>query len=275
MTDEFSDTAETPETASDEFAVASWTESFEPEDRDLIDVKGWRSPVDMLHSYRHLEQLVGSDTVRIPGAEADAEEVAGFWSKLGRPDAPDGYDIPTPPDMAAYSEDMASWFRDAAHECHMPLEMARRFHDKYVEKFIHETQALDTELAGERQRSDAELRYAWGDSYDRNKVLADRALRALGGDRLIEELRLSRLDSSAALAQAFAQIGERLYAEDGFLDADSGPGFGHSPVLARQEIQRLRADSAFMTVYGDRRHPEHEAAQQRMDQLYAVAREGS
>ena len=127
----------------------------------------------------------------------------------------------------------------------------------------------------ENQRANAELRASWGSAVDQKRSLADRALRALGGERLIDELRYSGLASNVALAQAFAAAGKQLFAEDGFVDAGGGKGFGHSPVSARKEITRLRADNEFMTAYGDRHHPEHETAQQRMEQLYSVAREGA
>jgi len=269
---EFNSASESEPIADQSF---EWVAAIEPADRSFVETKGWRSPGDVLQSYRHLERLVGGNTVRLPGAEATPEEVTAFWSQLGRPDSPDQYDIPAPQDMEAYSVELADWFRAAAHECHMPAEMARRFHDKYVEKFISETSQLNAELAAEQQRATAELQAAWGPSYDRKRALADRALRALGGERLIEELRVSGLSASPALAEAFAAAGEQLYSEDGFLEAGDSKGFGHSPDSARQEILRLRADSDFMSVYGDRRHPGHESAQQRMDQLYAVAREGS
>ena len=255
-------------------ATSDWTAEYAPDERDFIAVKGWRAPSDLLQSYRHLERLVGSDTVRIPGRDAPVDEIDAFWSRLGRPETPADYDISAPSDMAGYSQDMQDWFRDVAHECRMPTEMAQRFHDKYVEKFVTEASGLAAGLAEARQHTEAELRANWGVDYDRKQALADRALQALGGDRLVEELRLTGLDTSAALTEAFAAAGEQLLSEDGLEDDQGSQRFGHTPDSARQEIRRLRADAEFMNIYGDRRHAEHEAAQQRMDQLYAIAREG-
>lgn len=252
----------------------TWTEEFAPEDRSFVELKGWQTPGDVLQSYRHLESLVGSDTVRIPGEGSEPEEIAEFWSRLGRPDVADGYEISAPPDMEDYSADMADWFCQVAHDCHMPQEMAQRFHDKYVEKYISETSRLQANLAEERQHAETELRAAWGPAFDQKRIFADRAVRALGGARLVDELKHSGLSASVALAQAFAAAGEQLFAEDYFIQTDGNSGFRHSAESAQQEIGRLRKDPEFMAIYGDRHHLEHEAAQQRMNQLYAIAREG-
>ena len=122
----------------------SWTQGISKEEQGFVETKGWQSPVDMLQSYHHLKWLVGSDTVWMPSADDDLGEISDFWVQLRRPPSPDEYDIPVPPDMSEYSSDMADWFRETAYECNMPLEMARWFHDKYIEKFMAETFGLDT-----------------------------------------------------------------------------------------------------------------------------------
>lgn len=252
--------------------AAAWTEPFDEADRAFVANKGWESPADVLRSYRHLERRIGSH-VRLPGPGAAPEEVTAFWTELGRPERPEGYELPAPDDVPGYSADLADWFRQAAHAVHMPAEMAQRLHDRYVERFIEDARAMDIDLWQRAQAAEAELRAEWGPAFDRRRDLANRAIRALGGESLFAELQASGMADSVPLARAFATVGERLYAEDEFVEGAGARGFGHSPEAARQEIQRLRADAGFMSVYGDRRHPEHQAAQDRMDQLYTAARQ--
>lgn len=253
-------------------AAASWTEALGDDDRGFVRNKGWEAPADLLCSYRNLERKIGANTVRVPGPGAGPKEVVEFWSTLGRPEAPEGYEFPAPDDVPGYAPELADWFRKAAHAVHMPAEMAQGLHDKYIERYLEDAAELDLDSWRQAQTAEAELRRDWGPAFDHRRQLANRAIRALGGDRLFEELQATGMANSASLARAFAAVGERLYAEDRFLDGGEAKGFNRSPDVAQREIRRLRADPDFMTVYGDRRNSGHQAAQERMDQLYATAR---
>ena len=249
----------------------TWLDSLADDERGFVRNKGWSSPTDLLKSYRHLERKIGADAVRIPGPAAEPSDVAAFWSRLGHPESPEGYALPAPEDVPGYSDDMAAWFRQAAHAVHMPAEMAQLLHDRYVERFLQDARDADGEAYRRMQESEAELKAEWGAAFEHRRQLANRAIRALGGGPLFEELEASGMANSAALARAFAVVGEKLYAEDRFVEGGRTADFLPSPDAARQEIQRLRADGSFMAAYGDRRHPDHDAAQTRMDRLYDAA----
>ena len=272
MTDHTAESHDEAGSSADGVAAASWTEALDDDDRGFVRTKGWGAPADLLRSYRHLERKIGANTLRVPGPGAGPDEIVEFWSTLGRPDVPEGYEIPAPDDVPGYSPELADWFRKAAHAVHMPAAMAQGLHDKYIERHLADAAELDLDRFRQAQAAETELRRDWGPGFDHRRQLANRAIRALGGDRLFEELQATGMANSASLARAFAAVGERLYAEDRFFDGDEAKGFDRSPDVAQKEIHRLRADPDFMTVYGDRRHPGHEAAQERMDQLYATAR---
>ena len=84
----------TPETPAETPSEApAWLESFGVEDRAYIETKGWSDPSALLKSYQAAEQRIGGDpgnNVQIPDWD-DAEQVAAFNSKLGVPEAADGY----------------------------------------------------------------------------------------------------------------------------------------------------------------------------------------
>jgi hypothetical protein len=74
-------------------AGAGWIESFGVDDRAYIEQKGWSDPSALLSSYRAAEQRIGGDpsnTLQIPDWE-DSEQVSQFHSKIGVPEAADGY----------------------------------------------------------------------------------------------------------------------------------------------------------------------------------------
>ncbi|MBL8709838.1 MAG: hypothetical protein JNL25_11640, partial [Rhodospirillaceae bacterium] len=48
-----------------------WQSTLEPELGQLVEQKGWRSPSDVLSSYRHLERLVGAERIVLPAPDAE------------------------------------------------------------------------------------------------------------------------------------------------------------------------------------------------------------
>ena len=193
-----------------EMALPPWMEELPEPDIAFARTKGWSRPADLIRQYRDLETMVGPDQVRIPGEGATPVEMEAFWSRLGRPATTDGYTFSPGESATGYDTDLADWFRDAAHEVNMPVDMAEALHDRFLETRMEEAAAHWQADQARGAETAATLGREWGSAYDANLDLARRAVTEVGGDDLKEALEVSGMGNDPALIRTFAGIGRRL-----------------------------------------------------------------
>jgi hypothetical protein len=240
----------------------------------LISAKGWKGPGEALESYAGLESMLGQDRVVLPGKDAKPGDWDRFWTKLGRPEKPEGYAFAKPQGFDGYSDDFAQAFRGEAHRHGLSAKQAAALHDWWVDQTQEVAQSAESERsAAASQAASAlktEMEAAWGLARDEKLGAARRAARHFG----LAEAELSRLESlggSMKLLSALASIGEGLK-EDRLA---GGSASAVSPAGARAELARLEADKDFRAAYLDRGHPGHGEAVRRMTELALRAAPGA
>lgn len=144
----------------------------------------------------------------VPGDDAKPEDVAAFYSKLGRPESPDKYDLkkPTYPDGIPYDEAGEKWFREAAHGLGLNGKQAQALFDKYHERVLGDLQAIETKRAEAKKTAEATLRGEWGDKYDENIALVGRALKKFGNDEFVQFVDQSGLGNNPMMLKVFHNI---------------------------------------------------------------------
>ncbi|MCX7354764.1 MAG: hypothetical protein NTY59_08050 [Alphaproteobacteria bacterium] len=264
-------TAPTAETA------VHWTGTLAPELKALAAHKGWRGPEDALRSYAHLERAFGADKVALPGKDAKPEDWDALYTRLGRPTAPEQYDladVARPDGMPWNAEGERAMLREM-HAAGLSNRQARHLLSKYAEM---QGGAWSTAAShGARRVEDAQtaLRRDWGAAFDAKSDLANRAFRLAFGDGLDEARQLRLADSSflgdhPSLVRAFARLGESL-AEHPMAGAKGGAHLSATPEEARAEIARMHGEPATMRALTDRAHPEYAVMVAKRDRLYRLA----
>ncbi|MBL8708644.1 MAG: hypothetical protein JNL25_05590, partial [Rhodospirillaceae bacterium] len=247
--------------------------TLEPELGQLVEQKGWRSPSDVLSSYRHLERLVGAERIVLPAPDAEPAQWGLLWDRLGRPKDPGGYALKAPAG-GGYDAATAAWFREAAHEAGLTAKQAAALHDGFLARFPAVEAATPHDSAASPPPEEA-LRDLWGRKYESNMTAARRAFAAFLGEEAPFHDIADALGETA-LMEMLAKIG-RLIGEDSITArAESGAG-PRNPAEALAEIARLRraieADSGH--PYLTKTHPEHQNLVRKMEALYALAYGGS
>jgi len=252
--------------------AADWSAPFDADAKALVAAKGWRGPEDALRSYANLERLIGGEKIALPGADASAEAWDAVYARLGRPQRPDDYTLDRPEGLAAYSDELASGFRQAAHAAGLSDRQARALHDFYVtsarERAVVESERVDAES----EELAAELSRAWGPAYEAKVESARRAARAFAPPEALDALEAA-IDAPQLLS-LFARIGEAM-GEDRLVGGGTGDGaasFALGPDQARAEIARIEGQMTDpRSPLMDRAHPEHDSLVRRRDALYRVA----
>jgi hypothetical protein len=241
--------------------ATDWTAALPEDTRATVSAKGWKSPADAVKSYRDLmREYTETKTKAIvpPGDDAKPEDWNAFYAKLGRPEAPDGYEFSLPeglPENLPYDADQANKFKLWAHEAGLPKKQAQIVHDKFVKDYAEQLTRLQEDHAKQVATAHEKIVKEWGppdsETYQRNQELANRAIRQLGGTELLGELKTvgafgpNGEVKTPRLAAALAKIGEELYAEDATY---GGPGGDVNPFAKgpnfneTQQGQILRSD---------------------------------
>ncbi len=242
---------------------AAWADGLSEDNRTLVESKRWHgeSQVELnkaLDAYRTLQGDLGR-SIPLPGDDATPSERDAFERRLGRPDTPDGYEFDLPdglPESFPYSEDLAGRFRDWAFRAGVPAKAAQSLHNDYVHELAGLQQAETERLSTAEDQSHRDLVSDWGEvdseAYQRNVLLADRALNRLGLTEVMRDFGVIGAEGGvrdARMVKALARVGSELYAEDNLHGSAGGgdnPFAGDNPNLTEQSrlIREARADPA-------------------------------
>ena len=204
--------------------------------RTWVEKKGYKSVEDLAKAAVHQESILGS-SVRRPADDATETEWNAFYSKIGRPEKPDAYELKRPeglPSDLPYDEALAGSFKQWAHTAGLNGRQAQSLHDAFAKSQAEQAAAHVTALTKAVETTADALVKEWGpqesEGFKKKHELANRALKKLG---LVESFKKSGIllkDNALtdpALAMAFADIGEKMFAEDS-IDGGDAPG-GKNP----------------------------------------------
>jgi hypothetical protein len=238
-----------PQSAPPPAATIDWLTGAPEDITGFVQNKGWKTPVDAITSYKQLEKHMGTPAdklLRLPDFDkADPTELGQFYTKLGRPAEPNGYEIPVP-------EGMDTSFAEAAkakfHELGLTAKQAKalaEWNNEYASTMsVQQQEAYKQTIAAENES----LKKEWGQAYDQEIGMAKNAAKALG----LSPEKIDKLEQSlgfADLMRTMANIGKRI-GEDKFVSGDSVGGNGVlTPAGAQARIQQLRGDKDWTAKY--------------------------
>ncbi len=212
-------------------------------------------------SYRDTVKFVGADKatlLRLPKDEA-APEWADVWTKLGRPEKPDGYTFEGIEDMPGLDG-----FRQAAHEAGLPTKAAQKLAGWYAQ---HQDQQREQMRASTEQA----LRQEWGAAYEERIHSAKKLVEQVGGKEMIDFVERSGFGNHPTVIKMLAKLAGQV-AEPGALKGGGGgsqPGAGAlSPAEAKAEWEQLQRDREFMGKYLSGNGPETERARRLFAQMH-------
>jgi hypothetical protein len=186
-----------------------------------------------------------------PDDSASEDERNAFYSRLGRPATPDGYDYTRPetlpdhlvPDDAGVANEGS--FLAAMHQAGATPAVVQAAFDWYY--------GMLTETVGDSppgidrgasiEAATSALRREWGSDYDKNLELANRAFNTFGGADVVEAFNQHDLSNHPAVVRAFARIGLQM-GED---DMITGSLDGMSDDDLKKKAENLMAEDDYWT----------------------------
>jgi hypothetical protein len=167
------------------------------------------------------------DGVKVPGEDASEEEVAEFFKKLGRPETTDDYELTGElPEGSERDEDLEGWFKETALEANLTKAQAKKLYEKWNERVQGAQQQSQQQIKERQEQVMDQLKEEWGTKTTTNIQQAQKMVKALGGQELVDYLNETGLGDDVRLIKgmyrAAMAVGEDAI-ESGSIGSDS-PG---------------------------------------------------
>ena len=244
-------------------ALGEQFQAFEP----TIKAKGWKGPADALKAYNEAQKFIGADPnsrLILPGKDAKPEEVAAFWGKLGRPEAPGNYKFPQIEGVTTDPALEGPW-QAVFHAANVPQSMMEKLYAGAAKLMGEQVAAQKAELEKATATMRAQTAAEFGEKFDAARVMAKRAAAAAGlTDEDTAAIYKAGPGVERAMFRILARLGEGIK-EDTAAGGDSG---GMSAQDAQAEINKLYGDPEFMRAYKEKGHPQHNDSVEKMEKLF-------
>ena len=258
MSEEVQEAQETQETQ-------NWKEGLPEDLREHTALAPSQDIDNLAKAYVNASAMIGRDKIAIPGEHSSAEDWVDVYTRLGRPENGEAYDINGGENPDA---DMMGWFRNTAHDVGLNNSQAQKLVDSYNE-LLAKNVAEQPDLDQIRSGIQAELQKEYGNAYDDRLELARSITREFGGDGL-SEIQLADgtlLGDSPDFIKAMVSAGEYIRER---LSEDSFEGIEKTDTsMTPQEAQdKLREIEDPKGPLWDQKHPAHDNYVQRQKQIY-------
>jgi len=215
-------------------------------------------------SFIHAQRMIGANKVVVPGAKASPDEWDAFYRAVGRPDTPEGYNLPGPKDEQATGHEAYKQFRDTAYKAGLTNAQAAAVLDFLVHLGESEYANAEAAIKQQREQAAAELRKEWGLAYDKNVAIANRLVQAFGGDAKSQQALAEVIGNNPQVIKFCAAIGSKLL-EDNLLGEVGGSG-ALSPAEAKAKVDAIMRDKSH--PYHNASTPGHAEAVREVQRLY-------
>ena len=225
-----------------------WTHGFNDDQKGYIGNKGFKTPADLVESYRNLEKLRGVPQERLLTLPERFYDDAGkltaegraIREKIGAPKEAKEYNLAMPKEGG--DAKLTEHFRGLFHELGLPKADAEKIQgawNTYAEQRGNAAKEAAVALARDQQ---AALAKEWGAATEQNINIAKDAIRAMG----VKPEIVTALENSIGhheTAKLFHKLGTQVR-EAPFIGG-SKPDAILEPVNAQQTIKDLRSDKEF------------------------------
>jgi hypothetical protein len=231
-------------------AAKPWYGEVAPEIKTWVDGKAYKDPSTALAAHMAAEKLIGLPADRVIKLPEKADDAAGWsevWNRMGRPEKPEGYELPTPEGQGReFADTAAKWFHAAGVPKSAAQAIAKEWNTFLAAEVAKAEDADQRKSAAEL----ATLRTQWGAAAGEREELARRGLQAFGKQAGMDDADLIKLENSIGtvkMLKLFSEIG-KLTAESSFRGGNQ-QSFTLTKEEANAKIAQLRSNPEWATAY--------------------------
>ena len=176
----------------------------------------YQSPGDLGEALVDLKGR-SENSLQLLGENASEADRATFYTKLGRPDAPEKYqfDEVTLPEGITYDKDMEDTFRKTAFENGLSQAQANVLFKTYNERTLKQHEDYNQAVKEYHEKVVGELKKEWGNDYDGNLEVARRGFIKAGEisgikDDFVKFMTDSKLGDNPMFIKVFHAFGKAI-----------------------------------------------------------------
>lgn len=252
----------------------SWRDSIPTEYKDHASLKDIKDIPGLVKGYVSAQAMVGADKIVIPGKDAKPEQINEYWTKLGRPETADKYELPKDnmPEGVTLDETLTKAAFDEFHKLGISKNQAAELVRWQAKASLAQQEAAKVAQNQKIQENVGVLRKEFGQAFDEKDRQATNAVETYGGKEAVELLKKNpSLATDPVFVRMMAKIGREI-AEDPIRGGGHQQSFAVSPGEAQARINAKLADETFMKAYTNRSAPNHNQAVEELNALYQAAK---
>lgn len=222
-----------------------WTASLKPELKDFVAQRQFKDPSAVVESYINFEKLKGVPQERLLKLpeKSDDPEWNGIFERLGKPKTPDEYGIKAPEGEDA---SFADWAKSTFHEANLSTAQANKLMEKWREFGNGKVNDSESKFKADTLAQDQTLKKEWGQAYEQNVKIAERAKKAFGfNDEVCTSI--AKTIGLDGLSKLLNGLGQKL-GEGNYVSGEQQGNFGDNilaPAQAQARIKALKSDPTF------------------------------
>ncbi len=205
----------------------------------------FKEPSEAWAKFDTLLKAEGS-MVTIPGKDAKPEEVAAFYTKIGRPENVDGYKITKPADLpegVPYDPAIEAEFKKFAHAENLTASQAEKLYGWYYDLVKNGHASEQARLEKAQGEAIDKLKTDWGAKFDGNKEIAIRAFKTFGNEEtaalLDKQVDGVKLGDHPAFIKWFYSIGTKIMDDKATFRNDGGAGGDTVEANERKKAEQM------------------------------------
>ena len=246
--------------------------------------QGINNPDELVKRMGEYKSRADTQGIKIPGENATTEEMDAFYRAIGRPDAPDGYQLTDkgidPASGVQLDPDLMDWSAKTFHALGVPKAMAEKMSEAWNERMSRMGLAQKEAIAKMGETTVNELKQFYGaEQFNGGMQQMHNAVRAVAGeDADAVEALLARpeVGNDPVVMKFMARLGQfwgKAVGEEGMKMGDrAGLGSIIGPAEAKSRINAIMGDKK--DSYWDKRHPNNAQRVQEVAELYKVIQQG-
>lgn len=258
-------TADTPAPQS------SWKDSISEEYRKDPNIEKFTEADALAKSYINAVKMIGQDKIVIPNQNSTEEVWEEAYTKLGRPETPDQYNLKVQSDVVKMDDNAIKSFAEQSHKLGLNSKQAEGILNFYKDNMegIAQQSKIDTETA--QAQSEQVLRQEWGREFDA-KVKQAGAIAKANINPEVLDMTLSngtRLGDHPEIIKGFAKIASMM-SEDKMVSTESENVNSNADI--ESEISSITND--INGPYWNKSHPDHDKVVQQVYTLREMLNDG-
>ena len=249
----------------------SWKETISEEYRNDPNISKFTEIDALAKSYINATKMIGADKITVPTNSSTEEHWEEVYSKLGRPESADKYQLDFKSETAPIDEGAIKSFAEVAHKTGLNERQAQAILDFYKansEQSLQQSK-IDTETA--QANAEQQLRKEWGGNFDANIKRAG-AIAKQNMNPQILDMQLkdgTRLGDHPDFIKGFANIAN-LLSEDKFV----GTGQDNDATIRDYDAEIKAITGDLKGPFWNSGHPDHDKLVQQVLTLRTLKANG-